>query len=189
MQLPRTHYRRERRVALYLLPDNTVLAVLRKQLTLQMRAHISSVYCHLFSRVVNFCSRWYYANRAWTKLANQGNCREWLLLFLWCHRLSGFWIMQTFWSIIRKFILFFGIQSINLRCFMELRCMLILLFLCVSVCKFVFLYTPPYISQKRVRIYHLKSNFFYFCQSMPLKQAGSLVPCARLISFGVHKQF
>ena len=29
----------------------------------------------------------------------------------------------------------------------------------------------------------------YFCQSIPRKQAGSLVPCARLISFGVPKQF
>ena len=47
---------------------------------------------------------------------------------------------------------------------MELQCMLILLFLCVSVCKFVFLYTPPYKSQKRPKIYHLKSNFFsFFC--------------------------
>ena len=29
----------------------------------------------------------------------------------------------------------------------------------------------------------------YFCQSMPRRQAGSLVPCTRLISFGVPKQF
>ena len=29
----------------------------------------------------------------------------------------------------------------------------------------------------------------YFCQSIPRKHAGSLVPCARLISFGVPKQF
>ncbi len=29
----------------------------------------------------------------------------------------------------------------------------------------------------------------YFCQSISRKQAGSLVPCARLISFGAPKQF
>ena len=56
---------------------------------------------------------------------------------------------------------------------MELRCMLILLFLCVSVCKFVFLYTPPYISQKKTctrsdrslgdkKSITLKATFFHF---------------------------
>ena len=43
--------------------------------------------------------------------------------------------------------------------------------------RFVFLYTPPYISQKRPEIYHLKSNFFLFLPVNASQACRQLTSC------------